>query len=65
VNVRRRFAWFPFTVTSGKRIWLSWYYEHFQYHDPGTGKPPAVGGCFVWTETPYEQIIRLLQKDYN
>lgn len=63
MSSNRIFAWTPKRVTSGKIVWLSWYYSHIQYYDPSTGKPPATGYCFVWTETPQEQTFRLLTRD--
>jgi hypothetical protein len=63
METKKRFAWLPKKVTSGKLVWLDTYYENIQFYDPSTGKPPASGFCFVYTETKYEMIIRLLTKE--
>ncbi len=55
-----RFAWLPIKVTSGKRVWLSTYYEHKSLYDTSTGRPPLNGLYFSWTETPSEKTWRLL-----
>lgn len=56
----RKFAWWPVKVTSGKRIWLSTYYEHMYLYDASTGRPPLNSLYFKWTETPSEKTWRLL-----
>ena len=55
------FAWLPIRVTSGKRVWLSYYYQYKSLYDASTGRPPLHGLYFVWTETPKEKIWRLLK----
>ena len=56
----KKFAWCPVKVTSGRRIWLSTYYEHVYLYDPNTGRPPLTSLYFRWTETPSEKTWRLL-----
>ena len=56
----KRFAWWPITVTSGKRIWFKSYYEHRSLYDESTGRPPLNSLHFVWTETAVERTWRLL-----
>lgn len=58
----KQFAWWPVTVTSGKRIWLSTYYLHQARYDASTGRPPIGSMYFTWTETPQEKIWRLLKE---
>lgn len=58
----KRFAWCPITVTSGKRIWLSFYYHHENLYDASTGRPPLKSLYFIWTETPQEKTWRLLKE---
>ena len=57
----KRFAWWPTTVTSGKRIWLNIFYEHKSLYDDCTGRPPLGSLYFIWTETEKEKVIRLLK----
>lgn len=57
----KRFAWFPTTVTSGERIWLSTYYLHQNLYDASTGRPPIGSLYFTWTETAPERMMRLLK----
>lgn len=57
----KKFAWLPRRVTSGERVWLQNYYEHWSAYDPSTGKPPAIGFYFVWTETKEERLWRLIK----
>ena len=58
----KRFAWWPVTVTSGKRVWLNPFYEHKSLYDATTGRPPLNGLYFIWTETEKEKVIRLLKE---
>jgi hypothetical protein len=61
---KKHFAWLPKKVTSGKLVWLDTYYENIQYYDlSSSGKPPINEYCFVYTETKYEMIIRLLTRE--
>lgn len=57
----KHFAWWPTTVTSGKRIWLSVFYLHRNYYDSSTGRPPINSLTFDWTETAQEKTWRLLK----
>ena len=54
------FAWWPIKVTSGKRIWLKYYFQHKTSYDKSTGRPPLYSLHFTWTETPQEKTWRLL-----
>jgi len=56
----KKFAWLPTKVTSGKRIWMSYYILHRNYVDPATGMTPLFKLYFEWTETPQEKTWRLL-----
>lgn len=58
----KRFAWWPVTVTSGKRIWLCMYYQHKSLYDKHTGRPPLNNLYFTWTETAKEKTWRLLKE---
>ena len=58
----KQFAWWPRQVTSGKRIWLSTYYQHKSLYDESTGRPPLNSLHFIWTETPREKTWRLLRE---
>jgi hypothetical protein len=55
------FAWWPTTMTSGKRIWLKYYFRHQTLYDESTGRPPLMSLHFVWTETLQERTWRLLK----
>jgi hypothetical protein len=55
------FAWWPTRVTSGKRIWLKYYFQHKTLYDESTGRPPLNSLYFEWTETLPEQTWRLLK----
>jgi hypothetical protein len=55
------FAWWPTTVTSGKRIWLTCYFQHKTLYDESTGRPPLNSLYFTWTETLQEKMWRLLK----
>lgn len=57
----KHFAWWPVTVTSGKRIWLTTYIHHKSLYDESTGRPPLHGLYFEWTETKEEQMLRILK----
>ena len=59
--VIKKFAWWPVTVTSGKRIWLRYYIEHRNLYDSSTGRPPIGSLYFIWTETLEEQMLRMLK----
>ncbi len=58
----KRFSWLPKRVTSGKLVWLSYYYEHRSLYDENTGRPPLNTFEFVWSETPKEKTWRLLKE---
>ena len=58
----KHFAWWPKQVTSGGRIWLSYYYQHQSLYDETTGRPPLNSLYFIWTETTRERMWRLLQE---
>jgi hypothetical protein len=58
----RQFAWFPTKVTSGKRVWLKYYFRHKTLYDESTGRPPIHSLHFEWTETPQEKTWRLLKQ---
>lgn len=60
--VIKKFAWWPVTVTSGRRIWLSTYYQHNLLYDAFTGRPPLNALYFTWTETIREKNWRLLKE---
>ena len=57
----KRFAWWPVTVTSGKRVWLKTYIQHRSLYDESTGRPPLNSLYFIWTETQEEQMWRILK----
>lgn len=61
--VTRRFAWWPMRVTSGRRIWLSIYYQHKLLYDSTTGRPPINNLHFTWTETASERTWRILKDE--
>lgn len=42
----RQFAWWPIRSTSGKRIWMKYYYEKRIFYD-NNGRPPIKG--LHWT----------------
>jgi hypothetical protein len=58
----KQFAWWPITVTSGKRIWLKYYFQHKALYDESTGRPPIGSLYFTWTETEQEKTWRLLKE---
>lgn len=55
------FALLPTKVTSGKRVWLAYYYEHKELFDRHTGRAPVTSLHFTWTETASERTWRLLK----
>lgn len=57
----KRFAWWPTTVTSGERIWLTIYIQHRMLYDVSTGRPPLNRLYFEWTETLEEKFLRTLK----
>lgn len=57
----KKFAWWPVKVTSGILVWLESYYVHKNLYDSSTGRPPINGLYFIWTESSYERILRILQ----
>ena len=57
-----KFAWWPTTVTSGKRIWFRQYVQHKVLYDTSTGRPPLMKLYFTWTETLQEKTWRLLKE---
>ena len=57
-----KFAWWPTTVTSGKRIWFKQYIHHRSLYDESTGRPPINSFYFEWTETASEQTWRVLKE---
>lgn len=58
----KQFAWVPTTVTSGKKIWLTFFYQHSNLYDASTGRPPLGSLYFTWTETVKERQWRLLKE---
>jgi hypothetical protein len=58
----KQFAWWPTQVTSGKRIWLKYYFQHKSLYDQSTGRPPLNSLWFEWTETEQERTWRLLKQ---
>jgi hypothetical protein len=59
----KMFAWWPIIVTSGKRIWLKYYFQHKALYDESTGRPPLNSLYFEWTETASERTWRLLKNN--
>ncbi len=57
----KRFAWIPKKVSSGKVVWLEYYFEYKTLYDESTGRPPLNSLYFVFTETETEKTIRLLK----
>jgi hypothetical protein len=57
----KKFALFPTRMTSGKQIWLKYYFQHQTLYDESTGRPPLNSLYFTWTETPQEKTWRLLK----
>jgi hypothetical protein len=58
----KKFAWWPTTVTSGKRIWFKYYFQHKELFDRRTGRAPVTSLHFAWTETAGERTWRLLKE---
>ena len=58
----KRFSWLPTRVTSGKRIWLKYYFQHKTLYDETTGRPPINSFYFEWTETAGERTWRVLKE---
>jgi hypothetical protein len=56
------FALLPTRVTSGKRVWLTYYYEHKELFDRRTGRAPIISLHFTWTETASERTWRILKE---
>lgn len=59
----KKFAWLPKKVTSGKTIWLKFYYQHRMLYDESTGRPPLNTLYYEWTETESERMWRFLKED--
>ena len=60
--VHKLFAWWPVKMTSGKRVWLKYYFRHRDAYDASTGRPPLSAPYFEWTETEHENTWRLLKE---
>ena len=60
--MNKRFALLPTRLTSGKKAWLSFYYEYRSLYDASTGRPPLNNLYFVFTETSAERTMRLLKE---
>ena len=60
-SIKRRFAWWPKRVTSGKWVWLKHYYESISMYDASTGRPPLTSLYFVYTETEQEYSWNVLK----
>jgi hypothetical protein len=58
----KRFALLPKRVTSGKIVWLKYYFEHKELFDRRTGRAPVTSLHFTWTETAQEKTWRLLKE---
>jgi hypothetical protein len=58
----KQFAFLPTRVTSGKIVWLKYYYQHKELFDRRTGRAPVSGLHFTWTETASERTWRLLKE---
>jgi hypothetical protein len=58
----KRFAWTPTKVSSGRVVWLGYYFEYKTLYDEATGRPPLNSLYFTFTETPKEKTIRLLKE---
>ena len=54
----KKFAWLPKKVTSGKSVWLNFYYEHRNLYDVTTGRPPLNSLYYSWSETVKERKFR-------
>lgn len=58
----RRFAWWPQRMSSGKRVWLAYYWCYQTPYDDSTGRPPLFDQYFTFTETDKERTWRLLKE---
>jgi hypothetical protein len=58
----KRFAVLPKRMTSGRIVWLNYYYQHRELYDTTTGRPPMNGLYFEWTETSAERTWRMLKE---
>jgi hypothetical protein len=58
----RRFAWWPIKLSSGRRVWLSYYWLYKSPYDLSTGRPPLFNQYFEFTETEQERTFRLLKE---
>lgn len=56
------FALFPKQVTSGKWVWLNFYYQHRSLYDESTGRPPLNDLYYEWSETTKEYKWRLMKE---
>jgi len=56
-----KFAWWPTRVTSGNRVWLTYYIQHRNLYDESTGRPPLNSLHFEWTETQQEKTWRIIK----
>ncbi len=59
---RKKFAWRPLQVTSGRWVWLVEYYYHQSLYDETTGRPSLNNLYFTWTETASERTWRVLKE---
>jgi hypothetical protein len=59
----KRFALLPKKVTSGRWVWLNYYYQHKSLYDETTGRPPLNSLHFTWTETAGERTWRALKQN--
>jgi len=58
----KQFAFLPKRMTSGKTVWLNYYYRHQELYDTTTGRPPMNSLYFEWTETSAERTWRVLKE---
>ena len=63
----RRFAWLPTRMSSGRRVWLGYYWLYRSPYDDSTGRPPLFDQYFTFSETDQERTWRLLKESviYN
>ena len=59
--MKLKFAWWPVTMTSGRRIWFRHYWLYQRSYDYSTGRPPLFNQYFEFTETEQERTFRLLK----
>ena len=59
----KKFAFLPTKMTSGKLIWLKYYFCHKELFDRHTGRAPVTRLYFTWTETAQEKTWRLLKEN--